>query len=117
MYKTLWKEIMTEDLRRIEYRFLHWGPFVCNYTLLHEEVEALKLLESGEDYRDNLSGHLENEKALNYQKAMLNSMFKSNTKLNTAIPGMQGYQKDSQSLQKAKKEAEKSKEVLGVLNG
>ena len=36
---------MTEDTRRIEYRYLHWGPFVCNYTLLPEEVEAFKLLE------------------------------------------------------------------------
>ena len=36
MYKTLWNEVMTD--RRIEYRFLHWGPFVCNYTLLPEEV-------------------------------------------------------------------------------
>ena len=60
---------------------------------------------------------LENEKALNYQKAMLNSMFKSNTKLNTAIPGMQGYQGSSQSPQKAKKEAEKMKEFLWVLKG
>ena len=50
-------------------------------------------------------------------KFLLNSMFKSNTKLNTAIPGMQGYQKDSQSLQKAKKEAEKRKEFLWVLKG
>ena len=64
MYKTLWKEIMTEDLRRIEYRFLHWGPFVCNYTLTPEEITAFKSLESGEDYRKELAGHLENEKAL-----------------------------------------------------
>ena len=62
MYKTLWKEVMTD--RRIEYRFLHWGPFVCNYTLLPEEVGALRQLESGIDYRDHLAGHLENEKAL-----------------------------------------------------
>ena len=68
MYKTLWKEIMTEDTRRIEYRFLHWGPFVCNYTLLPEEVEAFRLLESGEDYRNNLAGHLENEKALDKEE-------------------------------------------------
>ena len=56
------------DTRRIEYRFLHWGPFVCNYTLLPEEVEAFKELESGEDYRNNLAGHLENEKALDKEK-------------------------------------------------
>ena len=68
MYKTLWKEIMTEDLRRIEYRFLHWGPFVCNYTLSPEEVESFKLLEGGDDYRPNLAGHLENEKGLDKEK-------------------------------------------------
>ena len=66
MYKTLWNEIMTD--RRIEFRFLHWGPFVCNYTLLPEEVTAFKALESGEDYRNNLAGHLENEKALDKEK-------------------------------------------------
>lgn len=54
--------------RRIEFRFLHWGPFVCNYTLLPEEVTAFKALESGEDYRNNLAGHLENEKALDKEK-------------------------------------------------
>ena len=64
MYKTLWKEVMTEPLRKIEYRFLHWGPFVCNYTLLPEEIKLLKQLENKEDYRDNLAGHLENEKGL-----------------------------------------------------
>ena len=68
MYKTLWKEIMTEDTRRIEYKFLHWGPFVCNYTLTPEEVEAFKSLQSGEDYRNNLAGHLEDEKALDKEK-------------------------------------------------
>ena len=55
---------MTEPLRKIEYRFLHWGPFVCNYTLLPEEIKLLKQLEGKEDYRDNLAGHLENEKGL-----------------------------------------------------
>ena len=67
MYKTLWKEIMT-DLRRIEYRFLHWGPFVCHYTLLPEELKTLKSLDGGEDYRDNLAGHLNNEKSLDKDK-------------------------------------------------
>jgi hypothetical protein len=66
MYKTLWKEVMTD--RRIEYRFLHWGPFVCNYTLLPEEVAKLKQLEGKEDYRNHLAGHLENEKALDKEK-------------------------------------------------
>ena len=50
MYKTLWKEIMTEDLRRIEYRFLHWGLFVCHYALTPEEIKEFKSLESGKDY-------------------------------------------------------------------
>jgi len=61
---------MTEDTRRIEYRYLHWGPFVCNYTLLPEEVKAFKSLQSGEDYRNNLAGHLENEKALDKDKVL-----------------------------------------------
>ena len=52
------------DNRTIEYRFLHWGPFVCNYTLLPEELEAFKKIESGEDYRKELAGHLNNEKGL-----------------------------------------------------
>ena len=52
-------------MRRIEYRYLHWGPFVCHYKLTSEEVERLKSLESGKDYRDNLAGHLENENLLN----------------------------------------------------
>ena len=59
---------MTEDTRRIEYRFLHWGPFVCNYMLTPEEVIALKQLESGKDYRNNLAGHLDDEKALDKDK-------------------------------------------------
>ena len=54
--------------RTIEYRFLHWGPFVCNYTLLPEEIAKLKQLEDGKDYRDHLAGHLENEKALDKAK-------------------------------------------------
>ena len=59
---------MTEDTRRIEYRFLHWGPFVCNYMLTPEEVIALKKLESGKDYRNNLAGHLDDEKAVEKDK-------------------------------------------------
>ena len=59
---------MTEDTRRIEYRFLHWGPFVCNYMLTPEEVIELKKLESGKDYRNNLAGHLDDEKALDKDK-------------------------------------------------
>ena len=55
---------MTEDTRRIEYRFLHWGPFVCHYMLHPKEVSDFKQLQGTEDYRNNLAGHLENEKAL-----------------------------------------------------
>ena len=86
MYKTLWNEIMT-DVRRIEYRFLHWGPFVCNYMLLPEEVEAFKQLQSGKDYRDHLAGHLENEKALDKVK-VFNILFPY---LNSYAQGYQEY--------------------------
>jgi len=59
---------MTEDLRRIEYNFLHWGPFVCHYNLLPNEIEAFKKIESGEDYRESLAGHLDSEKSLDKDK-------------------------------------------------
>lgn len=59
---------MTEDIRRIEFRFLHWGPFVCHYTLLPAEVESFKKLQSGEDYTKELAGHLDNEKSLDRTK-------------------------------------------------
>jgi len=59
---------MTEDTRKIEYRFLHWGPFVCHYKITPEEIKEYKLLESGKDYRDNLAGHLEDEKGLDKDK-------------------------------------------------
>ena len=59
---------MSEKLRRIEYNFYHWGPFVCHYKLLPKEIEEYKSLESGKDYRDNLAGHLKNEKALDTNK-------------------------------------------------
>ena len=55
---------MTEDTRRKEYRYLHWGPFVCDYTLKPEEVNSFRSLKSGEDYRIHLAGHLNNEKEL-----------------------------------------------------
>mgnify|MGYP003123541151 FL=1 len=59
---------MTEDLRKIEYNFLHWGPFVCHYQLLQEEIDAFKDLENEDDYRRNLAGHLSNEKGLDKSK-------------------------------------------------
>ena len=68
MYKTLWKEIMTEDLRRIEYSFLHWGPWVCHYRLLPEEVESFNKLEDGIDFRKGLAGHLKEEYELDKNK-------------------------------------------------
>ena len=58
------------DTRRIEYRFLHWGPFVCKYKLLPEEIQAFKEIESGEDYRKNLAGHLNDEKGLDKIKVL-----------------------------------------------
>ena len=67
MYKTLWKEIMT-DKRTIEYRFLHWGPFVCSYRLTSQEIADLKELKIGKDYRNNLAGHLDNEKTLDKEQ-------------------------------------------------
>ena len=30
------------DQRIIEYRFLHWGPFVCSYSVPKKEITKLK---------------------------------------------------------------------------
>ena len=57
MYKTLWKERM----RRIEYNFLHWGPWVCHYKLTPEELEDFNKLQDGANYQKDLAGHLKDE--------------------------------------------------------
>jgi len=57
MYKTLWKERM----REIKYNFLHWGPWVCHYQLLPEELEALDKLQDGKNFQKGLAGHLKDE--------------------------------------------------------
>jgi len=49
------------DLRKINYSFLHWGPFVCHYKLLPEEIESFNKLEDGTDFRKGLAGHLKEE--------------------------------------------------------
>ena len=41
---------------------------MCHYTITPEEIKSFKSLESGEDYRNNLAGHLDNEKALDKNK-------------------------------------------------
>ena len=57
MYKTLWKE----EMRKIEYNFLHWGPFVTYYQLSPEEIGSFKELSQGQDFRKGLAGHLKEE--------------------------------------------------------
>ena len=64
MYKTLWKEVM----RRIEYNFLHWGPFVTQYKILPEEINALNKLEEGQEFNKGLAGHLTDEYELSKEK-------------------------------------------------
>ena len=108
MYKTLWKEIMTEDTRKIEYRYLHWGPFVCNYTLLPEEIKAFKEIESGEDFRESLAGHLKNEKSLDKNKVFkllvpyLNSYLTAYQEFR-GIPLANGYKLTSAWINRQKK--------------
>ena len=67
MYKTLWKEVMT-DQRRIEYRFLHWGPFVTQYELSSKEIADLNKIEEGEEFNRGLAGHLIDEYELSKEK-------------------------------------------------
>ena len=67
MYKTLWKEVMT-DQRRIEYRFLHWGPFVTQYELSSKEVADLNKIEEGQEFNKGLAGHITDEYELSKEK-------------------------------------------------
>ena len=60
---------------------------------------------------------VESEKDLNYQKAMIKSMFKSDTCMSTAIPGMRGYKPMHQDPQKIKKHTDKLKEFIWLLKG
>jgi hypothetical protein len=60
---------------------------------------------------------VEIEKDLKYQQAMLKSMFRAESTLSTAIPGMRGYKNPSQSAQKAKQEVNKLKDFIWVLKG
>ena len=67
MYKTLWKEVMT-DQRRIEYRFLHWGPFVTQYELSSKEIADLNKIEEGQEFNKGLAGHITDEYELSKEK-------------------------------------------------
>jgi len=58
------------------------------------------------------SVYVESQKDAAYKKAILNSMTKSQSTLNTTIPGMIGYNSD-----KAKKEVAKNREFSWILKG
>ena len=56
------------DQRRIEYRFLHWGPFVTQYELSSKEIADLNKIEEGEEFNRGLAGHLIDEYELSKEK-------------------------------------------------
>jgi hypothetical protein len=58
----------------------------------------------------------EAQRDVQYQKAILNSMKKSDSIMNTTIPGMQGY-RPTNSSEKAKIEAEKNKDFMWLFKG
>jgi hypothetical protein len=58
----------------------------------------------------------ENTRELQYKRAFLNSMIVSNTKLNTTIPGMNGYKK-SESFDKMNAEKENYKKFGWLIKG
>ena len=58
----------------------------------------------------------ENQREAQYKKAMLNSMKKSDSIMNTAIPGMQGYSPKNNS-QLAREDVKKRNEFLWLLKG
>ena len=51
-------------MKRIEYNFLHWGPFTCHYKLDKDEIDSLRKLKEKDDWNDVLAGHLNHEKSL-----------------------------------------------------
>ena len=56
------------DQRRIEYRFLHWGPFVTQYELSSKEVADLNKIEEGQEFNKGLAGHITDEYELSKEK-------------------------------------------------
>jgi len=58
----------------------------------------------------------ESQRDAQYQKAILNSMKKSDSIMNTAIPGMRGYRQSSNE-ERAKTEVEKNKDFMWLLKG
>ena len=58
----------------------------------------------------------ESQRDAQYQKAILNSMKKSDSIMNTAIPGMRGYRQPSNE-ERAKTEVEKNKDFMWLLKG
>ena len=58
----------------------------------------------------------ENQRESQYKKAMLNSMKKSDSIMNTAIPGMQGYNPKNNS-QLAREDVKKRNEFFWLLKG
>jgi len=60
--------------------------------------------------------YAESQRDKQYQEAILNSMKKSDSIMNTTIPGMRGYRPTNNS-EKCKREIEKQKEFLWLLKG
>ena len=58
------------DQRRIEYRFLHWGPFVTHYKMLPEELDILNKIEEGQEFNTGLAGHITDEYELSSDKVL-----------------------------------------------
>jgi hypothetical protein len=56
------------DQRRIEYRFLHWGPFVTQYELSPKEIADLNKIEEGQEFNRGLAGHITDEYELSKEK-------------------------------------------------
>jgi hypothetical protein len=59
------------------------------------------------------------QREIQYQKAFLNSMIRSDTRISTAIPGMRGYSRDYDigNSSKTQKALEEHKEFLWVYKG
>ena len=57
-------------IKKIEYEFFYWGPFLYQTTLTKEEINKIKDLcsKENEDYRKNLAGIIKHEHKVDHKK-------------------------------------------------
>ena len=60
-----------DKLKKINYNFFHWGPFLYRTVITKEEVDQVKKLcsKQNKDVRETLAGLLEHEHKIDHKKS------------------------------------------------